>query len=1080
MKQQRNIFSGRKVALEKQLSTCKAHCDEWKNQTAGLSRECHNAEQSIVGLKTRDMLFKKELQQRREALETLEEQLEEMEEKSASKMARFRQEMAASKVEHEDGVEMTLKLNKELKDTKRECIGLTTRSKLFKDELQKRENLVVEQEQKVADAKEQAADVLGRMRGALAGMEGERDEWTQKAADVDRLVAENQEQTVGLSTRLDLFMAQVMEYEETVSRQETKLRSRQSLSSMASTKSDLDAAKTKRDDWTAKAIDIQNNLKQRKSEITGLKTRQKLFHSERESRKQNVSIISQRLVEKERFFKAKIAPLEDGLKNLIGQREEWVSKADGIDKMLARKQEECLPISEKRQAVIDQLTQCMQRIKNLESLLKDEEEFITYKVVRLRRSVEEHRNELNEWVEKTKEVQGLLRGKEGAVVGLNNRLVAFEGELKARERAVAIVESRIAENDRLLAEETSSIKSQIAAAHNLRDTIIETTLSKNQELKKMEDTCSAMEVRRMLFEDEMRMRKERVTSLQSKLQEKEEDFSFQIKALKSEYSLKARDLAKWRESTKEVGRLSNETERECVGLATRLQLFLVEKEKYDSQVAELEVKFKAKANDTVERMTPIHNRLRQEQRDRDSWDQKTTELNGLLQATRREIVGLNTRSKLFNKELKQKERGVAKLTARIKENDDDFAERMTPLMLELNAQKQGCGAWERSTENVQRMLEATMSECASIPTRLDLFRREQKLRDDAVAQLEASISNTDDLVAVQLGFLLNELQLQQKQRGKWKKVTLEMHRLLKETREQVAVLTERLDSNQVALQNHDETITSYETALRDGRDMAYQQLATMKKEVNFQRQNRDKLRKSTEELSRLLEDAKVTCNDLTGKLQSTRAQVQGCTTAIEQLGTRINEKKALDASQIESIKQQLKVHLDQRTEWQENTDQMRQRLKEKQQMCADLQTKITLLKRLQQGDVRSSLSLDESDNTSNPYLGAPNGISAHLDRINDITTGATKKKLSAEAQLTSKMESLEAELKMQQEEEKKLSDSTQQLERELGDKASQVTALTGQLRSSGFDVDAMLKEKEKQQSSLNSRLASLTGELLNL
>jgi chromosome segregation ATPase len=1083
LKEQRTFSDDRRAALEVKRRGHQEHRDEWKIKVDASSKELTEAEQTIVGLETRNLLFERELHQRRDSVAALEEHHHAIEEKSSAKVTRLREAIAADRVEHEERVETTVMLHKALKDSKRECIGLTTRCKIFTNELEKRELAVTDQEGKIREVAQEAADSLGRLRGALSALENERDEWHGKSVDIDALVVLNQEETIGLGTRLELFMSQIMGHEEMVFRLEQKVRSQRSASPREAATKELEAAKEKRDQWTAKAIDIESNLKQRKSEIVGLKTRQGLFHLEMKRREEQVAILQDKVNKKEQHYKSKIAPMKDAHQRLLQDRDEWALKVAGLEKMLNDKQEQCLPNASKLEKVIDQLTHCQARISNNETLLGDEEAFAMDKLVGLKRKVELERNELSQWEERTNEVKALLNGKRRAAVGLKNRVTVFQNELQAREGVVKAMESQIAENDRRLEEEIEMpINAKIEAEYQRRDSIIETTLVKNQELKGMEDTCSAMEVRLKLFESELRNRTDQASVLQAKLREKDEDYTHQLKVLKADLSLKLSDRDKWRESTMSMEAHWKETEGECVGLATRLQLFTLELQKLNDQVAEHEEKYKAKANDAVEQISPIHFKLQQEQREHESWNQKTTEVNDLLQENRKEIVGLRTRSKLFERELNQKDECVTTLAARLEEGDKDFADRIAPLRREYNSQKEGCNAWEKSTLDVKRLLEKTKVECASIPTRLDLFRREQKTRDDCVADLEATINNKDDLVAVQLGFLLNELQLQQKQRGKWKKVTLEMHRLLKETKEEVASLTQKLNSSQAALTSHHETINNLETALQDGRTKSAQHLTTMKKEVGRQREMRDQLRRSTKDVDRRLEEAKEQCEDVAAKLLSSKTQVQDCTSTIERLQKRVIEKKAEHASQLESVKAQLSIHVVQRAEWRENTNQMKQRLKEKQLLCAGLQTNIDLLKRLQQGlDVRSSLTGCE-DNA--PVVGLTE-TSAHLERISDISNSVVKK-LPADENFSTRMDTLENELRAQREEEKKLNVSTRQLEKELGEKESQCAVLTGRLetytsQSSSFDtVDTMLKEKENKQSSLNSRLASLTGELLNL
>lgn len=114
------------------------------------------------------------------------------------------------------------------------------------------------------------------------------------------------------------------------------------------------------------------------------------------------------------------------------------------------------------------------------------------------------------------------------------------------------------------------------------------------------------------------------------------------------------------------------------------------------------------------------------------------------------------------------------------------------------------------------------------------------------------------------------------------------------------------------------------------------------------------------------------------------------------------EKKEIDAAQVESIKDQLKIHTEQRAEWQENTNQMKQRLKEKRAVCASIETKLALLKNLQQhGEIRSSLAIYAQDKHGQ------NGASA---QVGQVKTNGLAKKSKAEEELASKMALLKRSL----------------------------------------------------------------------
>jgi len=283
-------------------------------------------------------------------------------------------------------------------------------------------------------------------------------------------------------------------------------------------------------------------------------------------------------------------------------------------------------------------------------------------------------------------------------------------------------------------------------------------------------------------------------------------------------------------------------------------------------------------------------------------------------------------------------------------------------------------------------------------------------------------------VAIQLGFLLNELKLQQKLRGKWKKVTIEMHRLLKETKEQVANLTTEFDTAKADLKTRQDRIADLETSLRDGRDMVAQQLKTVRNEIEHQRDQRDKLSQTCTTLKRHLEEAKKQCVLLSQKLEESESKAQASTVDIEKLQVKVDEKKKHDAAQIDSIKDQVKVHLEQQTEWEQNTKYLNEQLKEKQTLCATAKAKLALLKKMQNDEEITSCLVGQASSIG---LSALNGGISNTLASKGRPEGAEKEQKIAS------------------------SDSADQLK-------------------------CALKEKENQQTHLNSKMEVLTNELMNL
>ena len=1022
IKEKKNLFTSRKAALDQERQAAEEHRDSWGDTTNGLIRLLKETESSIVGLKTRSMLFKSELQQREEHVATLKKRFQESGGDYSTRVMQLQEELQAQRERHEEGIEKTFALNRELKSLKEQCMGLTTRCKLFAAEMNSREQRVKEQQAKLDEARRENDEDLEGLRSSLDYLQKQRDDWTQKSAEIDCLLKERESEVVGLSTRLELFMTQLQQYEENISSTDEKMKGVRGMLNHQTLAKEIESLKEERDKWTESTIEIDRLLKSRKAEIIGLRTRSKLFRVELERREEQVKELEEKLSSKEAAFDEKIEPTEKSLKTLVDLRDQWLTTTENLNNMLVEKQEQCLPVSSKLEESIDIVSQCKERIDLLESKLCEEEGFASDTLLNLKRTLDEKEAELRHWSESTKSVESLLQEKTQGVASLNTRLVVFSNELQVRDNAVKSVESKIAERRKEYDSDLAAIQENIKAEQSERDRIIGNTMKMNKHLKSLEETCVGLRTRSKLFENEAKVRDEQVTNLAALLQDKDYIYNGQIKSLNEKISSEEEELKKWTDSTQEMENLLKKTEGECVGLSTRLKLFQLEENKFAGTVALLEGKVKTKEDSATEDLDPVESKLRAEEQERESWTEKTLELNGLLQQKKTEVVGLSTRSKLFKTELNQREEHVARIDAKIKEGEDDFATEVEPLRRELAVQIEERDTWEQSTEKIKSLLEQTQKEVASIPTRLDVFLREQKLREDAVNELETKIREKDNIVAIELGFLLNELQLQQKNRAQWKKTTLDIHRLLKETKEQCAKFTSKLDACKIDLRERQERITTLETKIRDNRDLSNTQLNTLRNEVKVQKGYREKLQKASEDLSRLLQEAEKEYEELSKKLETTYDQTQDLTLQVESLETKVKDKKENTAAQVEQLKEQLSVHLQQRNEWRENTMQMKEELKKKTDLCTRLNAKLGLLKKLKNNENPESSVLS-------------NGNKA------DITEGQTE-------DLTAKMATLEKELKVQHKE--------------------------------NLDVDRILKEKEEQCSNINSKLEALSSELMNL
>lgn len=179
--------------------------NNWSSKTKDLEDLLVEKEGQIIGLTTRLALFELELVNRQTACSDFQTKFTTTKEEFENKILNLQNELQFQREQRDHCLEVTLNMNKSMKEVKEPCIGLTTRLSLFKKELEGREDRVKLLDTQVREKTEHALSMLEPLRKELQKQQDARDKWNDSTLDIFWMLKERQDQTVGLTTRLGMF-----------------------------------------------------------------------------------------------------------------------------------------------------------------------------------------------------------------------------------------------------------------------------------------------------------------------------------------------------------------------------------------------------------------------------------------------------------------------------------------------------------------------------------------------------------------------------------------------------------------------------------------------------------------------------------------------------------------------------------------------------------------------------------------------------------------------------------------------------------------------------------------------------------
>ncbi|CAB9508467.1 Inherit from NOG: Viral A-type inclusion protein [Seminavis robusta] len=1003
-----------------------AELEKWTNNTEDLVRLLNDKEGQIVGLNTRLALFETELSTRQSIVSDLTAKVSERGTAFKTQISSLQNELKFQREQRDHCLEATLHMNKSMKEVKEPCVGLTTRLALFRKELAGREERVRILDAQVRDKMEAERFEIDPMREELERLREGKDKWNDSTLDIFWMLKERQDQTVGLTTRLELFMSELQRKEDAVDEAESKLaetetglvqianmdneikvqeeqrekwrestdeitrlleqkegeRSADSISlsaklelfkgelqrreskvqelkatmqhrgerlrnDNAALEKQIPVLKDDRDSWMEKAMTINQTLKDTQNECTGLSTRWELFKVELKNRKEAVAELETKLHQKEEHHARMVRPYQNELTTQTGLRDKWVETIDKMERLLKKKESECVTFTTQLETSIDELSGRKEQVARLEKSLGLAVERAQIEMGNLKSQLTTATESFTSWDASTKNVAKMLKDKRQECENLKVRLQVFRRQVETQDRRLAMLESAYKAKSDDVNAQMEALQNQLRSQQSARDQTVSSTLSINQQIKDKEMQCTSISVRLSLFRTELENREKCVATLEEKLKETEDLSTLQIDPVKAQLQQQTDELAKWIVNTKDVHALLKKRDEERVGLATRLKLFQLQLKGIEESVAILGERVKEREEAASSEMAPFKNALQAQQAERDRWTASTLEIVNLLQDRKTQITGLTVRLSLFRKEVKHREHVVARLESQLEEKESEVNDfKLDPIKKQLAALTAERDQWAAMTENLTKTRKSKQAEISGLTTRLACFKMELQKREEACNVLLKKYNDQKSLSGSQVQVLKSELAMQMEQRDKWRETTTEMRKQLVDREAQAVGLNTRVELFLKEIEGHDATIESLKQKLKEN-SAAIDEVKELKKELQVQQEHRDTLSKSMEETGQLLKEKKAQCAGLATRLVVFRQQLKERMERLNKTATTIKEKEELTNAQIESLKIDLQSQKEQRDKWSETTEELKKLLEEKEKQCSIISAELELLTNLQ-------------------------------------------------------------------------------------------------------------------------------------
>lgn len=507
----------------------------------------------------------------------------------------------------------------------------------------------------------------------------------------------------------------------------------------------------------------------------------------------------------------------------------------------------------------------------------------------------------------TKEKQGLSEQNNFLKSALEERkstVQMFTSELQSRDEQLAIFEQEQVKVKEELYNEIEALKTELQGQEKLQQ----------ENLSNMDSQCADLAGKVEGLMKELESREEQWQNFEKEAKAREQDSAVQIEAIKKEFAAKERA---------QMENLDVKS-KECSELSSKIEVLTTDMKESEEQFTSF-------------------------QKQRQKWSEATVEMKRTLQGKKDEIVGLRTRMELFISELGSREERVTSLEQKLEAKKELTAELVESLTTDLQEQKAEQEEWNTKTTKISHLLEEREAETKELIAKLENLTNELKSTLEKVSALEASVADKEHAANSKAEHFQTSLDESQQTRSKYNESILEIKKKSNERQEECASLVARLEMLTVELQTRETIVTSLEAKIKDREEVVTSQIEVFEKQLKANEDHRHSWSKSTEEIRRLLEEKKGQCVGLQTRVDLFKIELQKRDDLVVSLENVLKEKEDHASAKLEPYRAQLQSHQKDLEKWNNSTEEISRLLKDRQEQCVGLKTRLSLFtKQMQQ------------------------------------------------------------------------------------------------------------------------------------
>ena len=428
----------------------------------------------------------------------------------------------------------------------------------------------------------------------------------------------------------------------------------------------------------------------------------------------------------------------------------------------------------------------------------------------------------------------------------------------------------------------------------------------------------------------------------------------QMDNLEGEIKAQEEQKRKWQDSTNEVADqlIQKEQQRswdsdakleqDINSLSAKLELFRGEQKRREEKIKNLQSTSTNRRETLAAQKGPLEEKVRSLKEDRDSWMEKTLNINRSLKDIQAECVGLSTRWELFKEELKKRKEITATLETKVREKEEHFSRMVHPYEKELHVQTDLRNKWLETIDKMERLLKKKESECINFTTQLETAIDELSSRKEQVARLEANVNDTKELAVSKIGALGKQLAIAEEDVSTWAASTQRVGQLLKDKRRECANLQVRLRVFRRQVENQDNRIAKLESVFKTKQNEIGSQLGYLQNQLREQQAARDESVNTTLSINQEIKAKEIQCTIISVRLSLFRSELDNRETNVDALETKSSECEGMSEMRLDPVKAQLQTQKEELAKWSSNANDIEELLKQRDGERVGLATRLTL------------------------------------------------------------------------------------------------------------------------------------------